>query len=79
MVDVLHRVSLQIITRPIQSQGIITRDNGARLRQHYPATYIHTAEEISYVDGCDPDGNRVLVAYPSPLQLPRSVITHRFR
>src|SRR5450756_3041941 len=26
-VDVLHRVSLRIITLPIQSQGIITRDN----------------------------------------------------
>ncbi|QWF77949.1 slipin family protein [Amycolatopsis sp. CA-230715] len=27
VVDVLHRVSLRIITLPIQSQGIITRDN----------------------------------------------------
>jgi regulator of protease activity HflC (stomatin/prohibitin superfamily) len=26
-VDVLHRVSLRIVTKPIQSQGIITRDN----------------------------------------------------
>jgi regulator of protease activity HflC (stomatin/prohibitin superfamily) len=26
-VDVLHRVSLHIVTMPIQSQGIITRDN----------------------------------------------------
>lgn len=26
-VDVMHRVSLRIITMPIQSQGIITRDN----------------------------------------------------
>ncbi|HEY8653229.1 MAG TPA: SPFH domain-containing protein, partial [Dermatophilaceae bacterium] len=26
-VDVLHRVTLRIITMPIQSQGIITRDN----------------------------------------------------
>jgi regulator of protease activity HflC (stomatin/prohibitin superfamily) len=26
-VDILHRVSLRIITMPIQSQGIITRDN----------------------------------------------------
>jgi len=26
-VDVLHRVSLRVITMPIQSQGIITRDN----------------------------------------------------
>jgi regulator of protease activity HflC (stomatin/prohibitin superfamily) len=27
LVDVLHRVSLRVITMPIQSQGIITRDN----------------------------------------------------
>jgi len=26
-IDVLHRVSLRIVTIPIQSQGIITRDN----------------------------------------------------
>ena len=26
-VDVLHRVSMRIVTMPIQSQGIITRDN----------------------------------------------------
>jgi regulator of protease activity HflC (stomatin/prohibitin superfamily) len=26
-VDILHRVSLRIVTMPIQSQGIITRDN----------------------------------------------------
>src|ERR1700689_2093739 len=28
-VDVLHRVSLRIVTMPIQSQGIITQDNGS--------------------------------------------------
>ncbi|WP_329311452.1 slipin family protein [Streptomyces sp. NBC_01262] len=27
VVDVLHRVSLRVVTMPIQSQGIITRDN----------------------------------------------------
>ena len=27
LVDILHRVSLRIVTMPIQSQGIITRDN----------------------------------------------------
>src|SRR3978361_1820022 len=27
VIDVLHRVSLRIVTMPIQSQGIITRDN----------------------------------------------------
>ncbi len=27
LIDVLHRVSLRVVTMPIQSQGIITRDN----------------------------------------------------
>src|SRR4051812_49606537 len=27
VIDVLHRVSLRVVTMPIQSQGIITRDN----------------------------------------------------
>src|SRR5512142_1329623 len=27
LVDIMHRVSLRIVTMPIQSQGIITRDN----------------------------------------------------
>ena len=27
LIDILHRVSLRIVTMPIQSQGIITRDN----------------------------------------------------
>ncbi len=27
VIDVLRRVSLRIVTMPIQSQGIITRDN----------------------------------------------------
>lgn len=27
IVDIMHRVSLRIVTMPIQSQGIITRDN----------------------------------------------------
>ncbi len=27
LVDVLHRISLRVVTMPIQSQGIITRDN----------------------------------------------------
>ncbi len=27
LIDVLHRVSMRIVTKPIQSQGIITRDN----------------------------------------------------
>lgn len=52
---------------------------GGRLRRHYAATYSHSENGVSFVDGRDPDGNRVLVAYPSPLQLPRLHIARRFR
>ena len=50
-----------------------------RLRTCYPPTYTNTANGISFVDGIDPDGCRVLIAYPSPEQLPREVIDNRFR
>ncbi|MDJ0394831.1 VOC family protein [Rhodococcus sp. G-MC3] len=52
---------------------------GDRLRQRYPSTYVHSAGGVNFVDGRDPDGNRVLVAYPSPLQLPRHIIADRFK
>jgi catechol-2,3-dioxygenase len=50
-----------------------------RLRAYYPSTYTHTANEISFIDSVDPDGGRVLIAYPSPEKLPREVIADRFR
>jgi catechol 2,3-dioxygenase-like lactoylglutathione lyase family enzyme len=50
-----------------------------RLRAHYPSTYSDTLNGISFVAGADPDEIRVLVAYPSPEQLPREVIDERFR
>src|SRR4051794_41886944 len=42
LVDRLHRVSLRIVTMPIQSQGIITRDNvsvGVSAVGHYPGDH----------------------------------------
>jgi catechol 2,3-dioxygenase-like lactoylglutathione lyase family enzyme len=50
-----------------------------RLRAHYPSTYTNTVDGISFVDGIDPDGIRVLITYPTPQQLPRKVIDRRFR
>jgi catechol 2,3-dioxygenase-like lactoylglutathione lyase family enzyme len=50
-----------------------------RLRAHYPSTHTNTANEISFIDGVDPDGCRVLITYPTPEQLPREVIDNRFR
>ncbi len=45
-----------------------------RLRTHYPSTYTNTLNGITFVDGVDPDENRVLITYPTPEQLPREVI-----
>ncbi|ORW66542.1 glyoxalase [Mycolicibacter senuensis] len=50
-----------------------------RMRVHDPDTYSNTLGEISYVDGADPDGIRVLITYPTPRQLPREVIDRRLR
>lgn len=50
-----------------------------RLRTHDPSTYTNTLNGISFVDGVDPDQNRVLITYPTPAQLPREVIDRRFR
>ena len=50
-----------------------------RLRVFYPSTYTNTTNGITFVDGIDPDGNRVLVTTPTPQQLPREVIDGRMR
>jgi catechol 2,3-dioxygenase-like lactoylglutathione lyase family enzyme len=50
-----------------------------RLRVHDPSAYSNTLHGISFVDGADPDGIRVLITYPTPQQLPREVIDRRFR
>ena len=50
-----------------------------RLRTHYPSTYTNTLNGMNFVDGVDPDENRVLITYPTPEQLPCEVIDRRFR
>ncbi|MET3922416.1 hypothetical protein ABIB26_003376 [Arthrobacter sp. UYEF20] len=40
-------------------------------------TYTHSAGEVTFVEGGDPDGLRVVIAHPSPLQRPRSVLDAR--
>ena len=41
-------------------------------------TDTHSAGGVRFVEGRDPDGIRVVVAYPSPEQRPRSVLDARF-
>ena len=39
----------------------------------------HTVEGMTILEGTDPDGCRVIVAYPTPRQLPRTLIAERLR
>ncbi len=48
-----------------------------RLRAYDVATFSYTQGGVTFVEGCDPDGERVIIAHPSPRQLPREVIAKR--
>lgn len=48
-----------------------------RLRAYDVATFSYTQSGVTFVEGCDPDGERVIVAYPSPRHLPREKIAKR--
>ena len=42
-----------------------------RLRTHYPSTYTNTLNGITFVDGVDPDENRVLIIHNYASELRR--------
>lgn len=48
-----------------------------RLRAHDVTTYSYTEDGLTFVEGCDPDRGRVIIAYPSPGKLPRKLIVSR--
>jgi len=50
-----------------------------RFRAHDASIYTATRHGITFLDGIDPDGIRVLITHPTPRQLPREVIDDRFR
>ena len=50
-----------------------------RLFAYDVATFSYTENGVTFVEACDPDGGRVIVAHPSPSQLPREVIASRLR
>jgi catechol 2,3-dioxygenase-like lactoylglutathione lyase family enzyme len=50
-----------------------------RLFAYDVATFSYTEDGVTFVEACDPDGGRILVAYPSPRQFPREVIAPRLR
>ncbi|WP_138445139.1 hypothetical protein [Sinomonas susongensis] len=37
----------------------------------------HSSDGVTFVEGRDPDGIRVVIAHPSPLQQPRSSLDSR--
>ena len=50
-----------------------------RLRAYDTAVYSHNVDGLAIIEGSDPDRCRVIVAYPSPRQLPRTVVADRLR
>lgn len=50
-----------------------------RLQAHDAATYTHVENGLTFVEACEPDHRRVIVAYPGPSRLPRELIAPRFR
>jgi catechol 2,3-dioxygenase-like lactoylglutathione lyase family enzyme len=50
-----------------------------RLLAYDPATYTHVENGVTFVEGCEPDHSRVIVAYPGPNLRPRELIAARFR
>jgi hypothetical protein len=50
-----------------------------RLRAYDGAVYSYTVAGMTILEGIDPDGFRVIVAYPTPRRLPRTAIALRLR
>ncbi|RAL31624.1 VOC family protein [Rhodococcus sp. AQ5-07] len=50
-----------------------------RMRVHDASASVSTSDGLTLLDGRDPDGIRIVIAYPSPTQFPREVIAARFR
>lgn len=48
-----------------------------RLLAYDVETFSYTENGVTFVEGCDPDDGRVIVAHPSPSRLPREVIASR--
>ena len=50
-----------------------------RLRAYDSAVFSHTIQGVTILEGIDPDGFRVIVAYPTSRRLPRTAIAERLR
>jgi catechol 2,3-dioxygenase-like lactoylglutathione lyase family enzyme len=50
-----------------------------RMRAYDSAMYSYTEDGMTILEGTDPDGFRMIVAYPTPRQLPHTAIAQRIR
>jgi len=57
----------------------ICRSSPQRLRAYEPAVFSHTENGVTVIEGLDPDRGRLLIGYPSPFRLPRTVTAARLR
>ena len=81
--DWLHRrrasaVGVQYLMWAADSQSDLARIR-QRLHTYDTAVFTHTENGITFLEGCDPDGARVIVAHPGPRRLPRTIIAERLR
>jgi catechol 2,3-dioxygenase-like lactoylglutathione lyase family enzyme len=74
----LAPIGIQHLMWATDSQAELERVS-TRLRAYDSATYTYTENGLTFVEGCDPDHGRVIVAYPSPSRLPRELIASRLR
>jgi len=72
----LAPIGIQFLMWATDSQAELERLT-ARLQAHDQATYTYAENGVTFVEGCDPDHGRVIVAYPSPSRLPRELIASR--
>ena len=74
----LASIGVEYLMWATDSQAELERVT-SRLRAYDSATYTYTENGLTFVEGCDPDHGRVIVAYPSPSRLPRELIASRLR
>ncbi|WP_006240971.1 VOC family protein [Mycolicibacterium tusciae] len=74
----LAPIGVQYLMWATDSQAELKRV-AARLRDYDRDTYTYSERGVTFVEGCDPDRGRVIVAYPSPSRLPRGLIASRVR
>ena len=66
-------IGLQYLIWAVDSDAGL-RDIALALQDHVGRTDSYTSGDVSFLAGHDPDGIRIVVAHPSPEELPRSVI-----